>query len=308
MGRVRDVWFVAFAVVGLLVYLVAPTEGRFAQTPTLALLGVLTLVAHRITSDGPRRRSGDDEVSAELVSAPVEPAPVERIDVATPPGASFPSTPPHPSAPSQAPAPGPVASVSEDLSRLPDPPADWPPPGVEVPLVFRSPDVTAPSTSVELSEGPESSEGPEGSTEVLEDAELLVLSSDGAQVALPVVERRMVDLDATRRIPAGFFDLGALSDVDEPAADDTLTEGLLSEQPVAEQPVAEQPVIEQPVAEQPASGPISPAPAPEQAPDQPANQVIDLRVTTSQHPVDDPWMAFAARLFDQDHGSDPPRR
>jgi hypothetical protein len=32
----------------------------------------------------------------------------------------------------------PTQDDEEDLSRLPDPPADWPPPGVEVPMVFRA--------------------------------------------------------------------------------------------------------------------------------------------------------------------------
>jgi hypothetical protein len=129
MSRVRVIGLVALGVLAVLLFLVAPDEGRFSQTPTLVLVGVIALLWHLAWTDA-LDASADDVGGAPTAAsaAGVDGAAAQRSTrpVPTPPEASHVA-----------------AAVStrddeEDLSLLPDPPADWPPPGVEVPMVFRA--------------------------------------------------------------------------------------------------------------------------------------------------------------------------
>lgn len=120
MSRVRVIGLVALGVLAVVLFLVAPEEGRFSQTPTLVLVGVIALLWHLAWTDA--LDSSADDVGG----VPTPGASADDVDTAPPPEAS--------------PVPATVSTRDdeEDLSLLPDPPADWPPPGVEVPMVFRA--------------------------------------------------------------------------------------------------------------------------------------------------------------------------
>jgi hypothetical protein len=120
MSRVRVIGLVALGVLAVLLFLVAPEDGRFSQTPTLVLVGVIALLWHLAWTDA-LDPSADDVGAVQTTTASAD-----DVDGA-PPSEALPV----------------AAAVStrddeEDLSLLPDPPADWPPPGVEVPMVFRA--------------------------------------------------------------------------------------------------------------------------------------------------------------------------
>lgn len=119
MGRVRVIGLVVLAAFAVVAFVAAPETGRYSQVTWLLLIAVLGLLWHLALSEGGIRRTS--AVPTPAIATPAAPAP--------PPG---PTTRP--------PARATTVADDEDLSLLPDPPANWPPPGVQVPLVFRSPE------------------------------------------------------------------------------------------------------------------------------------------------------------------------
>lgn len=123
MERVRVAGLVLLGVVAVGLFLFAPVDGRFSQAPSLVLVAVLALIWHLACSDGGLRRTAAVSPRSDPPAAAESPA-----ATAAAPRAGR----------SQLPAAVPGVDDDEDLSLLPDPPVDWPPPGVQVPLVFRS--------------------------------------------------------------------------------------------------------------------------------------------------------------------------
>lgn len=128
MSRVRLIGLVALGVLAVVLFLVAPEDGRFSQTPTLVLVGVIALLWHLAWTD-----ALDDPAEATTASASADD---DDVHVAPAPRPSDPVAAQPPA--SHVVAAAPTQDDEEDLSLLPDPPADWPPPGVEVPMVFRA--------------------------------------------------------------------------------------------------------------------------------------------------------------------------
>jgi hypothetical protein len=133
MSRVRVSGLVGLGVLAVVLFLVAPEEGRFSQTPTLVLVGVIALLWHLAWTDGV-------DAGAALAAPAVGATLSTTSPTARTAAASEPSAVPVAESSSDG-----TAETSqdqddqeEDLSMLPDPPADWPPPGVEVPMVFRA--------------------------------------------------------------------------------------------------------------------------------------------------------------------------
>jgi hypothetical protein len=109
---------VVLVVVAVAVFALAPVDGRFSQSTCLLLVAVLALIWHLALSDGGIRRTAPAPRPTDVGP---EPSPVEASAAVSRPAAADDS--------------------QVDLSLLPDPPDDWPPPGVEVPLVFRAAEV-----------------------------------------------------------------------------------------------------------------------------------------------------------------------
>ncbi len=157
--RMRVAVLVGLAVVAVLAFLVAPTDGRFARVPLMVLCGVLALIWHLAVGGAVHvpappatepisARSTVGSVGAATADAtPVGVAlPAEQVETVHPAGffeveAEPVSVPPE------------VALVQREdaeveLAGLPDPPANWPPTVVEVPLVFQV-DASAPAPQPE---------------------------------------------------------------------------------------------------------------------------------------------------------------
>jgi hypothetical protein len=127
---------VGLAVVAVLAFLVAPTDGRFARVPLMVLCGVLALIWHLAVS-------GAVHVPAPPATEPIS----DRSTVGSVGAATADATPVGVALPAEQ-----VETVHPagffELAGLPDPPANWPPTVVEVPLVFQV-DASAPAPEPE---------------------------------------------------------------------------------------------------------------------------------------------------------------
>ena len=144
----RVVVLVGLAVVAVLAFLLAPTDGRFARVPLMVLCGVLALIWHLAVG-------GAAHVPAPSAAEPIsDRSTVGSVGAATADAAPVGDAPPADKVetvhragffemeaePASVP-PEVAAAQREDagveLAGLPDPPANWPPTVVEVPLVFQ---------------------------------------------------------------------------------------------------------------------------------------------------------------------------
>lgn len=163
MQKLRVIVLGALALAAVAVFLVGPTEGRFAREATMILIGVLALIWHlALTPSGQRRASTEapaavvptaEDASVEAVAplvvpvaavAEAVPGPDEAepepdvIDLTAGDGALAPS-------PSRAgyfelePAASGPRSRRTEVIDVPAAAAQWPPPKVEVPSVFSAP-------------------------------------------------------------------------------------------------------------------------------------------------------------------------
>lgn len=261
-------------------FFLAPSSGTWARVPVMVLCGVLAVVAHLLLS-GPARIRREQGASAnEPLTLNGSAGPVTatngdqhqpgffELDTAVPVARSAPAATTSTTATGS-----PTAAKAEvDLSQLPDPPADWPPTAVEVPLMFQMPPGPIPDAPPAAA--------PVAELEVDPDAE------PGVEPAAPFAEPTPAASPTLAPLTLIDTDRAARS---EPVIDltDAATLGSDAVRPTNGFAPLHHPVVVAPPTERSPEPTSAPAPRP-------------LEPAMAGHRPDDPWLAFAASMFRDD--------
>ena len=265
-------------------FFLAPSSGTWARVPVMVLCGVLAVVAHLLLSGPARNRRERGASVTEPLTLNGSAGPVTatdgdqhqpgffELDTAAPVVAATTTTTAGRGTP-------PAATEAVDLSQLPDPPADWPPTEVEVPLVFQMPPAPisdAPNPAAQMAE-----------QEVEPEVEPAIEPS--APFAAPT--------------PAAAPSLAPLTLVDTDG--DDRTEQVIDLTYAASlAPGAVRPTNGFAPLHEPVVVPPPPERTPEPTPDaDPAPQILEPQTrepAMAGSRPDDPWLAFAASMFRDD--------